>query len=124
VSWRQDPIPTGFAEMWANQMPGVPAPRFYSHRDGRVALVGREPLAPPDGDLRWHISLRAADRIPTWEELSATAHELRPGVPFVVGVPPKSWWINVHEHVLHLWEPRDPNLLAQWQAERRGDTPT
>lgn len=75
-------------------------------------------------DPRWHLSIAADDKVPTWDAVAAIAHELRPGVPFALGVPPKSWWINVHPGTLHLWELRDQNLLDQWRAERRGDTPT
>jgi hypothetical protein len=111
----------------AQHGPDVPPPVAYQHRDGRTALVGREPVA--EGDWRWHISLRHGDpgrdgRIPTWEECVATAHELRPGVVFVIGVPPRSWWINVHPHVLHLHETRDMPLVEQWRHEARGDRPT
>lgn len=82
---------------------------------------GEPPRAMRSG---WHIALAHRDRIPVWEELAACAHDLRPGVPFALGVPPRSWWINVHPHVLHLWELRDWPLIEQWKAERRGDRPT
>lgn len=99
---------------------------FYGYdRAGRrvlYALLGREPVAP--GDDRWHLSLSAEGRVPNWDELAAAAHALRPGVAFAIGVPPRSWWINVHEHVLQLWEVADANLLAQWRSERRGDRPS
>ena len=56
-------------------------------------------------------------RIPTWEEVVATAHELRPGIPFVIGIPPRSWWMNIHPHVLHLYETRDPHLVQAWRDQ-------
>lgn len=87
------------------------------------AVVSRDELQGEE-QARWHISLAHADRVPTWEELTACGHDLRPGVPFAVGIPPKSWWINVHPNVLHLWELRDWPLIKQWKAERRGDRPT
>jgi hypothetical protein len=113
--------------LWESRGAGEFTPKvFYGYdltgREVLHALVGREPVAP--GDDRWHISLSAAGRVPTWDELANAAHELRPGVAFVAGVPPRSWWINIHEHVLHLWETTDANLLAQWRSERRGDTQT
>ena len=127
--WQQVPHPT-FDAAWREQYgPGVPAPVAYQHRDGRTALVGREPVA--ENDWRWHISLRYGDpgrdgRIPSWEELVQTAHELRPGVVFVVPVPPRSWWVNVHQHVLHLYETRDAQLVEQFRRESHvgGDRPT
>lgn len=107
----------------------VPPPKVMAHRDGRLAMVGYEPT--PSGDLRWHISLRISDeslpgggRIPNWRELVTTAHELRPGVVFVIAVPPKSWWMNVHPHVLHLWETHDNHLIEGWRMEAMGHTPT
>jgi hypothetical protein len=89
-----------------------------------AAIVSRDDIAHGGGDVRWHISLQHKDRVPTWEELSRAGHDLRPGVTFVIGVPPRSWWLNVHEHVLHLWQTKDENLEDQWRFERRGDEPT
>ena len=111
-------------KMYGNE---VAAPVAYAHPDGRTALVGREPVA--EDDWRWHVSVRHGDpgedgRVPSWEELVSTAHELRPGICFAVAVPPRSWWINVHPHVLHLWEIRDPYLVEMWRQESRGDQPT
>lgn len=87
-----------------------------------AALVSRDEITP--GDERWHISVQHRDRVPAWNELAAAGHELRPGVVFAIGVPPRSWWINVHEHVLHLWELRDAAFVEQWKLERQGHTPS
>ena len=87
-----------------------------------AAIVSRDEIAP--GDHRWHVSVQHRDRVPSWEEMAASAHELRPGVAFALGVPPKSWWVNVHPNVLHLWELRDEALIAQWRFERQGHEPT
>jgi hypothetical protein len=98
---------------------------YIAGREELHALVSRENLGGNGTpDWRWHISLSAQGRVPNWEELSTAAHDLRPGVPMTVGVPPKSWWLNVHPDVLHLYETKDANLLAQWRHERRGDAPT
>lgn len=86
------------------------------------ALVSREEWMK--GDERWHISISAADRVPSWDEVAFTVHTLRPGVPFVMGVPPRSWWLNLHANVLHAWETKDWALIDQWRANRRGDTPS
>ena len=120
--WYQVPHPGAFLEAWAAQFGDVPAPRAYQRRDGLTALVGREPVV--DGDERWHISLSGPGRVPRWEELADAAHELRPGVPMAVGIPPRSWWLNVHPHTLHLWELRDAHLIAEWHRNARGDQPT
>jgi hypothetical protein len=124
--WHQVPQPQETLDMWAQM--GEPAPRAYQHSNGLTALVGHEPTGP-DGRKRWHVSIRYGDpghngRVPLWDELVTAAHELRPGVPFVLGIPPRSWWMNVHPHVLHIWETFDQDLIEQWREERQGDAPT
>lgn len=121
--------PPQLQEMWTGMFGTIiPAPIVWENSKlGLSAMVGREPVGPHVEaleDLRWHISMRARDRIPTWEELVEAAHQLRPGVVFCVPLPPRTWWINVHEHVLHIWEVRDTNLVNQWKSERTGDRPT
>lgn len=121
-AWEHEMHKTLGAEMIA-AWPGGP-PTCW--RKGMLAaMMSRDDVSSDrSGDLRWHISLQHQDRVPGWQELSMAGHELRPGVVFCVGVPPKSWWINVHENVLHLWELRDEALVGQWRFEGRGDQPT
>jgi hypothetical protein len=102
-------------DVWGDELDARPSSPYS-------VLMGRELIA--DDDARWHISVAHPRRLPVWGDLVAIAHRLRPGVVFVVGVPPRSWWINVHPNCLHLWEMRDANLEAQWRAEAQGDTPT
>jgi hypothetical protein len=128
-TWQQVTPPTRFAELWRQQQPDVEVPRAYQNASGLTAFIGREPLDHDGLDVRWHISVRYGNpgdngRIPTWEEVVATAHELRPGVPFVIGIPPRSWWMSVHPHVLHLYETHDEALVASWREQRQGDQPT
>jgi hypothetical protein len=126
-SWREVDLPPVFIAGWEAQM-GKSAPLPHAYERGPLfALVSRDLVAK--GDARWHVSVRygepgANGRVPTWDELVDAGHALRPGVAFVVGVPPRSWWINVHPHVLHLWETRDPHLTSMWRDERRGDRPS
>ena len=125
--WQEVQQSATFIEMWKREQDGVPVPRAFQHRDGRTCLVGREPYAKDD--LRWHISLRYGDpgedgRLPTWEELVNTAHEMRPGVPFVIGIPPRSLWMNVHPHVLHMVETKDEAMIENWRQNARGHRPT
>jgi hypothetical protein len=126
--WTEVPASATYRKQWVAMFgTAVPVPREFHHRDGRTALMGREPYGPDD--MRWHISVRHGEvnvdgRIPTWDEMVDTAHALRPGVPFVVGVPPRSWWMNVHPHVLHLIETKDQPLIARWREERMGTPPT
>lgn len=106
---------------------GMPLPNWHVDDDALLsALVGREDISGGrrEPDYRWHVSIKHEGRVPYWDEMVDAAHELRPGVCFVVGVPPRSWWMNVHPFVLHLWETKDENLTAQWKAERQAHRPT
>lgn len=94
-------------------------------RGNVLAIVGHEPAGDRlDGPLRWHISVSARGRVPSWEELVRAAHDLRPGVCFTLGLPPKSWWLNAHPDVLHLWETDDPWLIEEYRINGRGDEPS
>lgn len=113
------------------EVDGIPMPngqtarRWMADRGGRKfsVLLTRDELQP--GDERWHLSIAGVDgKVPDWDDIAALAHRLRPGVTFAIGVPPKSWWLNIHPGCLHLWELRDRALEDQWRAERRGDTPS
>jgi hypothetical protein len=107
-------------------MPADAAPTAYIGYAGDTellrVLVSREQWTAVDE--RWHVSISCEERVPSWDEIAATLHVLRPGVPFVLGVPPRSWWLNLHPHCLHAWECKDTNLIAQWRANRQGQTPT
>jgi len=131
-NWRMVDMPTEFRVLWeAQNDPDIKPPRAYAHPNGLTALVGYEPMGHDydNPDMRWHISVRFGDpgmdgRIPTWGELVQTAHELRPGVCFVIGIPPKSWWMNVHPHVLHLHETRDQALVEEYRRNALGSVPS
>jgi hypothetical protein len=120
VEWSRTAFPDALIQEWAAA--GMTSVERYQTRSGLVALVSRDPI--PHGGDRWHISVTHVSRVPTWSELTDAAHELRPGVVFVLGLPPKSWWINIHPYCLHLYETRDQPLIEQWRFEGRGDTPT
>jgi hypothetical protein len=129
-NWRLVDPPELFVQSWRKVNPDVEVPRAYQHPNGLTALMGREPYGPyDDPDVRWHISLRYGDpgidgRVPSWEELVQAAHELRPGVCFVVGIPPRSWWMNVHPNVLHLIETRDEPLIQSFRDNAMAATPS
>jgi hypothetical protein len=57
--------------------------------------------------------------VPTWEQMSEAAHAVRPGVHFVIMVPPKSWWMSVHPYTLHLWQTDDQALIEEARANAR-----
>jgi hypothetical protein len=106
----------------------APPPLAYGLGENLRALVGREPVGRRDDgslDMRWHISVNGAhagaERLPTWHEMVQAAHELRPGVAFVIGVPPRSHWmaeVRSGHYVLHLWETRDETLARSWMEQR------
>jgi hypothetical protein len=128
-SWKMFDLPADFREAWRQGNAGVELPKGYQTPSGLTALVGREPFGNTDDDIRWHISVRYGDpgvdgRVPSWEEMVNAAHELRPGVVFVIGVPPRSWWMSVHPHVLHLHETRDAALIAEFQANAMSHAPS
>jgi hypothetical protein len=107
-------------------MPLDSVPTVHVGYDGETellhAFISREEWPGPD--VRWHVSIAAHGRVPSWNEIAETLHALRPGIPFVLGVPPRSWWMNVNPHVLHAWETKDVGLIAQWRFEARGDAPS
>jgi len=92
--------------------------------DEIVVIVNREPAGGGLDHLRWHVSVSRRDRLPEWAEFAEIVHQVRPGVAFALPLPPKSWWINVHEFTLHAWEVKDEPLVRQWRLEARGDRPS
>lgn len=91
--------------------------------DRRYSVIcARERIG--DHDWRWHVSVAGECAVPAWEHLVAIAHSLRPGVVFTVPMPPPSWWVNIAEHCLHVWELQDEHLVEQWRRESRGDAPS
>jgi hypothetical protein len=122
AGWTRVAQVEGFEKAWRARMGDDSPPPVAWQRGPIRALVGREVWR--DGTTRWHISVSGPGRVPTWDELVEAAHALRPGVPFTMGVPPRSWWMNVHPHVLHMWESRDRGLIDEWQTNAQGHEPT
>jgi len=89
------------------------------------AFLGREWCGGRREDpLRWHISIVGQYSVPDWGQMSEAAHAIRPGVHFVVMVPPRSMWMNVHENALHLWETADDALVQEAKANAMAQQPT
>ncbi len=111
----------GEVETWRVEIDGLAYKALIS-RDDLTLGMRREP------DPRWHISVSRFDEptgpVVPWDVLVAVVHELRPGVPFAIGLPPASQWINTVGGVLHAYEIHDDNLTEQWRFEGRGDRPT
>jgi hypothetical protein len=89
-------------------------------------VIAGDPLSEPEQalDRRWHLSVSGKRDVPRWAHLVAIAHELLPEVCLVIGVPPRSWWMNLHPHTLHLHELDDPNLADNWRAQAMGHVPS
>jgi hypothetical protein len=87
--------------------------RAYRAASGCGVLVGLEPArAAPAGvwlpagasDL-WHLSISHPVRYPTWDEVADARYELVPDdVTMAMLLPPRDEYVNVHEHVFHLWQ--------------------
>lgn len=121
-AWKQQPVPEQLLVMARDA--GLEPGRVYTQGPLR-AIVARERCGGREADpLRWHISVSCADRVPTWAEMRDAVHDLRPGVMFSIGIPPRSMWLNEHEFVLHAWETVDEALFEDARANQRGDTPT
>lgn len=124
---RQPEEERGVLAMYESQ--GVPADAapliFYGYDlTGAHRLKALLAYEPWGDESRWHLSISAQDRVPSWDEIAMTAHMLRPGVPFVMGIPPRSWWLNTHPNVLHLWQTGDELLVDEWRRNRSGDDPS
>lgn len=104
---------------------GMPVPEtwVFLKGDGSLrALIGRENVGTEKAeDFRWHISVAPyMNRVPSWDELVFAAHSLRPGVTFIVGIPPESQWMSLHDYVIHLWESKDEGIERLWRNEALG----
>lgn len=90
----------------------------------RVGMLGkcRVVVAQEGAELRWHLSISHPWRLPTWDEINAARDELIPAdVWLCQPMPPKAYWLNIHQHCLHLWEIRDRELIAQWAFDGCGN---
>jgi hypothetical protein len=119
---RFEDAPDWVAAMQALALDVQAAQRAFVRGQEFHVLTSRDEIKP--GDVRWHLSISGERKVPPWDVMVAIAHAARPGVCFVIGVPPRSWWMNIHPNVLHLWELCDEALLSQWKAESQGHEPT
>lgn len=59
-----------------------------------------------DGGGWEHVSVSTKSRVPTWEEMCFIKDLFFEDEELVIQFhPPKSRYVNVHPHVLHLWKP-------------------
>ncbi len=62
-------------------------------------------------EIGWHISVACPDRHPTWEEMRDARYALIPdNIYMVMILPPKSQYVNRHEHCFH-WHEAGPKFF-------------
>lgn len=112
----QIPVPPVLA-----QLGGKTRAYRMSGPDGALCrvFVGIEPVGPlTDRHTRWHLSICGPKRLATWAELNAARDRFIPEDVFMaIPMPPKAYWLNVHPHVLHIWEHQDWPLIDQAKHE-------
>ena len=60
-----------------------------------------------------HVSVSHTKRTPTWEEMSKIKDMFFEGEETVMQLhPPKSEYVNIHDHCLHLWRPITEEILV------------
>lgn len=58
-----------------------------------------------------HVSVSAVNRTPTWEEMHSVKKLFWPSHEVVMQLhPAESEYVNIHEHVLHLWRPKNADI--------------
>jgi len=69
----------------------------YAMGECRVVLAVEDNL--------WHLSISCPDRDPTWDEIATARYRLAPeNVTMAMLLPPMREYVNLHEHVFHLYE--------------------
>lgn len=56
----------------------------------------------------WHLSISHPERDPNWHEIKWCRYEFCPkDTTMVMVLPPENEYVNIGEHVFHLWEIKD-----------------
>lgn len=83
---------------------GARGVRAYERGDVHV-IVAREPV---NDELRWHLSISARGRYPTWDEVADARYDLLPDeLTMAMLLPPRGEYVNLHATTFHLHELRD-----------------
>jgi len=77
-----------------------------------VSFRGREmTVIASDGEGWEHVSVSLNNRNPNWEEMSYIKSLFWDDEECVIQYhPPKSEYINMHPHCLHMWRPKDKEI--------------
>jgi hypothetical protein len=87
--------------------------KAYVGHSGVHVLVGLEPArqvpeglwVPENARMLWHLSISHPDRYPTWDEVADARYEFCPAsITMAMLLPPPERYLNLHEHVFHLWQ--------------------
>lgn len=91
---------------WQLRSRGEDGEGWLNRRTDQTAIwsIARE----TDGRLWLHLSTAFPDRLPSWAELVAVKEWLAGADrPAYQVIPPRATYVNLNEHVLHLWTPLD-----------------
>lgn len=88
---------------WRQVDSPIPYQLAFLHKSKYLkVMVGYEDY--PDGKRWLHFSMSSKGRCPTWEELvEAKEAFLGTETKAIQVIPPRSEYVNIHPHVLHLW---------------------
>ena len=64
-----------------------------------------------------HISLSHPSRLPTWEEVKEVREKVGdPKKFYVMVLPPKEYYVNLHPYCFHLWEVTSEKETNIWRG--------
>lgn len=85
----------------------VPFCRAWPTPAGLKVFAGQEP------GIGWHLSISHPSRYPNWDEIKDARYRFCPDdVDMVMHLPPRSQYVNVHNHCFHLHELREAAAQA------------
>jgi hypothetical protein len=81
--------------------------------EGTNPRTGRELTVLVSQDAgRWHLSISSPSTNPSWEDITEARYRFLSAEAFMVMcLPPKEFYVNVHQHCFHLWETQDIHLV-------------
>lgn len=84
----------------------------------RHTFCGGQILAIESIDAeRHHVSLSHRKRLPTWNEVKIVREALcDPDKFYAMVLPPKQYYLNVHEYCFHLWEVKAEDETNIWRG--------
>jgi hypothetical protein len=108
-----EPIPTadsmapmvllpGWRKLNGPVMPDGQKAKAWQHKNKLTVIMSVEDRRP--GGIWWHISIAHPLGLPSWEQLVEVKEAfMGKEVKAMHLLPPRSQWMNVHPHCMHLW---------------------